>query len=105
MANLDRHTQYSPSIRSGLFLLSGILMVLAVAVTLLTTGVFDGATTIDLNQMNLMKDFVKENLPSISVDGKWVINIIILLNLAVAFVVFDRAVLKPLFQRRMQTGN
>jgi anti-sigma factor RsiW len=105
MGNLDRYTQQKPSIRNGLFLLSGILFVLAIAVTLLMTGVFDGATTVDLNQLNLVQDFVKENLPSISIDGKWVINSIILLNLAVAFVVLDRAVLKPFFQRRMQTGH
>jgi hypothetical protein len=105
MNNLDRYTQQSPSIRNGLFLLSGILLVLAIAVTLLATGVFDGAATVDLNQLNLVQDYVKKNLPSISIDGKWVINTIILLNLAVAFVVLDRAVLKPFFQRRMQTGQ
>ena len=105
MSNLDRYTQQSPSIRNGLFLLSGILLVLVIAVTLLTIGVFDGAATVDLNQLNLAQEFLKENLPSISIDGKWVINTIILLNLAVAFVVLDRAVLKPFFQRRMQTGH
>lgn len=105
MDNLDRYAQHSPSIRNGLFLLLGILMVMGIAVTLLTTGVFDGATTVDLNQVNVVQDFVKQNLPSISIDGKWLINTIILLNLAVAFVVLDRAVLKPYFQRRMQTGH
>jgi anti-sigma factor RsiW len=105
MSNLDRYTQHSPSIRNGLFLLSGILMVLVIAVILLTTGFFDGATTVDLNQLNLVQDFVKKNLPSISIDGKWLVNTIILLNLAVAFVVLDRAILKPYFQRRIQAGH
>lgn len=105
MNNLDRYTQRSPSIRNGLFLLLGILMVLAIAITLLTAGVFDGAATVDLNEINLIQDFVRKSLPSLSIDGKWVINTIILLNLAVAFVVLDRAVLKPFFQRRIQAGH
>jgi hypothetical protein len=90
------------SIKNGLMLLSGIIVVLSIAVVLLSAGVFDQTTTVDLNSLNIAQRFLKQSLPSFSIDGKILVNTIVLLNIVIAFVVLDRAVLKPFFQRRME---
>jgi anti-sigma factor RsiW len=92
------------SIWNSLFLLAGIFVVLSIAVILLSAGVFDQTTTLDLNNMNLAQRFIKQTLPSVSIDGKILVNTIILLNIVIAFLVLDRAVLKPFFQRRMENA-
>jgi hypothetical protein len=93
------------SIRNGILLLTGIIIVMAIAVLLLSAGVFDQQTTFDLNHFGLLQRYIKQTLPGIPVNGKWLVNAIILLNLALAFVVLDRAILKPFFQRRVRIGH
>ena len=93
------------SIRNGIVLLSGIMAVMVIAIILLSLGVFDQTTTLNPNDIDLVQQYIKQTLPSISVNGKLVVNVIIILNLALMFVVLDRAILKPLFQRRMQTSH
>jgi hypothetical protein len=92
------------SIKNGLFLLAGIVVVLSIAVILLSAGVFDQTTTVDLNNVSVAQRFLKQSLPSISIDGKVLVNTIILLNIVIAFLVLDRAVLKPFFQRRLENS-
>jgi hypothetical protein len=93
------------SIRNGILLLSGIVIVMAIAVLLLSLGAFDKTTTLNPNNIGVVDQYIDKTLPSISIDGKMVINVIILLNLALIFVVLDRAILKPIFQKRLQTGH
>jgi anti-sigma factor RsiW len=93
------------SIRSSLFLLLGTVIVMCIAVILLSTGAFDQTTTVDLNSVSVAQKFIKQSLPTISIDGKWLVNGIVLLNLVIAFIVLDRAVLKPFFQRRLDKLN
>ena len=91
------------SIRNGIFLLSGIMVIVAVALVLLSMGVFDqSTTTINPNDIEIVQQYIPKELPSIPVDGKLLVNIIVILNLAVMFVVLDRAILKPFFQKRIQ---
>jgi anti-sigma factor RsiW len=105
MSRLDHSPVHrGSSIRNSLFLLAGIVVVLSIAVILLAAGVFDQTTTLDLNNLNLAQRFIKQSLPSISIDGKILVNTIILLNIVIAFLVLDRAVLKPFFQRRMENA-
>lgn len=105
MGKLDHYQAHRGiPIRNGLFLLAGILVVLSIAVILLSAGVFDQTTTLDLNTMNVAQRFIKQSLPSVSIDGKILVNTIILLNIIIAFLVLDRAVLKPFFQRRMENA-
>jgi hypothetical protein len=92
------------SIKNSLLLLAGIIVVMSIAVILLSAGVFDQTATVDLNEVTLTQKFLKQNIPSFSIDGKILVNVIILLNIVVAFLVLDRAVLKPLFQRRLQNS-
>lgn len=106
MKRLDQYpARTGLSIRNGLFLLGGMLIVTAIAVVLLNSGVFNDQSSFDLNQLTLTQKYIKQSLPSIPLDGKIIVNAIILLNLALALVVLDRAVLKPFFQRRMQAGH
>jgi len=93
-------------IRNSILLLAGVLLVAIIASVLVPAGVFDNiSTTIDLNQVNLPKKYVEKSLPSISIDGKLMVNLIILINLVLGWLVLDRAILKPLFQRRVQPGR
>jgi anti-sigma factor RsiW len=106
MAKLDQYPARSGlSIRNGILLLTGIIVVMAMALMLVSAGVFDETATFDLNNIGLAQRYIKQTLPSIPVDGKLVVKVIILLNMALAFVVLDRAILKPFFQKRMQAGH
>lgn len=93
------------SIRSSMMLMVGIVLILLMAAGLSATGVFDGTTALDLNEVAPTGQFLKENLPVVTIDGKVMMNVIIMLNIAVAFVVLDRAIFKPFFQKRAQSGQ
>lgn len=94
------------SIRNGIFLVIGVLVTVGIAAALISSGTFDDASTmIDLNKIDVNNKYIDQELPSFSLDGKLLVQGIIVLNLAIAFVVLDRAILKPFFQRRMQSGH
>jgi hypothetical protein len=94
------------SIRNGIFLVIGVLITAGIAAALISTGTFDNASTmVDLNKLDVNDKYINKDLPSFSIDGKLLVQGIIVLNLAIAFVVLDRAVLKPFFQHRMQSTH
>lgn len=88
------------SIRNGIIILAGVMLAVIAGAILLSTGIFDTPGTIDLNMFNIDNKYVQQYLPSIPFNGKLVMNVIILLNIALAFVVLDRAILRPWFDRR-----
>jgi len=88
------------SARNGLLLLAGVLVAIGIGSLLLANGFFDSPGSIDLNNMVLQNQYIKEPLPSIPFNGKLVVNIIIMLNIILAFLVLDRTVLKPWFDKR-----
>ncbi|MBX2963778.1 MAG: hypothetical protein KF687_14805 [Cyclobacteriaceae bacterium] len=88
------------SIKNGLLLLFGVLIAVGAATVLLATGVFDTAGTIDLNNI-VAPNLTKEPLPSVPFNGKLVVNGIIILNIVLAFLILDRTILKPWFNRRI----
>lgn len=102
MGKLDQYPIRSSNLlsRNGIFLLIGVLLAVGIGSLLLSAGVFDGTSSIDLNQTIIPNKYIQQSLPTISFNGKLVVNIIILLNLALAFLVLDRAILKPWFERR-----
>lgn len=105
MANLHRTPARTiPPIIGSLLLLAGILVLVALSAILLSTGIFDRSATIELEKPEIMNEYIKAPLPSIGVDGKVIVNVIIFLNLVIALIVLDRSVLKPLFQRRIGSG-
>jgi len=108
MQKLDQYPSQATSFSmlNGILLLIGVLLLSGIATILVSSGVFDQATgTLDLNTIQFPSLNFKQNLPSIPIDGKLIINVTILLNLGLCWLVFDRAVLKPLFRRRMQMGH
>lgn len=102
MGKLDQYPVKSnkASFRNGILLLSGVLIAVGIISLLLGAGLFDGTSTIDLNQAVPVDKYIKNPLPTFNFNGKLIVNIIIVLNLALAFMVLDRAILKPWFEQR-----
>jgi len=107
MGKLDQYPlRATLSIRNGMFLLIGVLVAALLSAFLVSSGVFDSASTvIDLNAVKTPVDIIKEPLPSFRFDGKLVVNVIVVLNLVLAWLLLDRAILKPYFKQRMMTGH
>jgi hypothetical protein len=107
MSNLDRKPSTNfLSMRNGIILLIGVLTMVGLAAYLISIGTFDNTTTaIDLNRINISEKYLDKKLPSLPFDGKMMVNVIIMLNLALAFVVLDRVILKPYFRKRMQASH
>ncbi|HEY9006024.1 MAG TPA: hypothetical protein VIM75_07815 [Ohtaekwangia sp.] len=101
----QRPASSSWSIRNAIFLLAGILVAVGAAAWLASAGIFDSTTTINLQQSDLPKTFIPEGTPSFTVDGKRIVNIIIMLNIVLAWIVLDRTILRPYFHRRMESGT
>ncbi len=101
MAKLESYpvrSGFSP--RNGFLLLAGVLVAIGIGSLLLANGVFDTTGSIDLNNMVLQNKYIKEPLPTIPFNGKRVVNIIIMLNIILTFLVLDRTILKPWFDKR-----
>lgn len=105
MSRLDQYPSTSPStsFRNGILLLCGVLIAIGVASILVSMGEFDSVTTtLKPDSLPIPTKMINYSLPSISISGKMMVNVIILLNLGLAWLVLDRVILKPWFQRRMQ---
>jgi len=90
---------FSP--RKGLLLLLGVIIASGLALILLSNGVFDQTTTSLLVDATPIKNkWIQDPSFSIPFNGKILVNGIIFLNLALALVLLDRTVLRPLFQKR-----
>jgi hypothetical protein len=93
----------SLSPRNGLFLLFGTVVAVTLLTILVSTGVFDSTgATISLEQLpdaEITKDLQK----TIPLSGKWLMNGLILLNIVLAFILLDRTVLRPFFNRRLSS--
>ena len=102
MSNLHRASAATlglPS-RNKMLMLAGILVAIGVAILLIAGGAFNNVTSITVDQNIIPNDQLREYIPSIPFNGKLIINIVILMNLAPAFMILDRAVLKPWFEKR-----
>jgi len=102
MNRLDQYPAQAKSFtsRNGILLLVGVLVAVGIGSLLVAGGVFDSTSTLDLNQAIKPNKYIQNPLPSISINGKLIVNSIILLNIGLAFLVLDRAVLKPWFEKR-----
>jgi hypothetical protein len=93
--------QAKQSYRKGLMLMAGVIIASGIALMLLSSGVFDNtSTSLIMETPPIDNKWIQETTFSIPFNAKVVVNIIIFINLALALVVLDRTVLKPLFQRR-----
>lgn len=106
MAGLDAQpakSLFSP--RKGLLLLMGVIIASVLALMLLSNGVFDHTNTSLLVDTSPIKNkWIEDTTFSIPFNGKILVNGIIFLNLALALVLLDRTVLRPLFQKRASVG-
>ncbi len=96
----DRPESATPSIRKNIYLFIGIVVIIILSTLLVAAGVFDGTASINLNDMLVQSKYINQPLPSVQFDGKTVVNVIIILNIIIAFVVLDRTILKPWFESR-----
>ena len=102
MQNLNAPA-FSSSIspRNGLLLLTGMIVAAGMLVVMISAGVFDQFSgLVSLDQAAPVKRYFQQSLPEISINGKLIIQIIVGLNLVLGFIVLDRTVLRPLFQKR-----
>jgi hypothetical protein len=96
LAQMPASVRTSP--RNGLLLLMGVLA--ACTVFILIFG--SKQLTIGMIELDTTKIPLKQLAPTLSLDLKWIINTLILVNLALGFVLLDRTVLRPYFERRGQ---
>lgn len=93
----------SLSPRNGLFLLFGTVLAVTILTVLVTTGVFDSANgAISLEKLP-ENDITRDLQRTIPLSGKWLMNGLILLNIVLAFILLDRTVLRPFFNRRLSS--
>jgi hypothetical protein len=89
------------SSKNGILLLSWILIAVGIALMLLKAGTFDSLNgVILLNNLPFKKEWINSPLPSIPFNGKFVMNIILIVVTGLSFVLLDRTILRPLFGRR-----
>ncbi len=102
MDNLDQLPARSAmSPKNGLLLLCGVLVAVGIMTLLLSVGVFDNMNSpIALDKLPVKNDFIKNPLPTIPFNAKWLINGILIAAMGLAFVLLDRTILKPYFDRR-----
>jgi anti-sigma factor RsiW len=86
--------------KKGLLLLLGSILASGIAMALLSAGVFDAPTAPLVLDSPIKTDWLKVPSVSIPLNGKILVNGILILNLALALVLLDRTILKPIFQRR-----
>lgn len=90
------------STRNGILLIAGVMTIVTLLVLLVSSGSFESAGIIQPNELGIKNNYFNFEIPSISINGKLLINSIIFLNLAIALIVLDRTILRPLFEKRMR---
>ena len=105
MASLDHQPVPFISPRNGLFLLIGIVIACGIALSFISSGIFDSVQTVVTTDVVPKTDLL-QNIPSWSlpITGKMLIKAILFLNLILAFILIDRTILRPYFQKRNYEG-
>ena len=102
MSNLQRASAVTLNLpsRNKMLMLAGLLVTVGITILLIAGGAFTSMNTITLDPNIIPNDQIRKYIPSIPFNGKLIMNIVILMNLALAFIILDRAVLKPWFEKR-----
>jgi hypothetical protein len=103
MAGLHTRPSFSfLSPRNGLLLLAGLMVASGLAIMLVNSGTFDQwHAFFNIGQIPLKYNVVK--LPAtIPFDLKLAVKIFVMINVAIGFVLLDRTILRPFFQRRAE---
>ena len=102
MINLNT-TSFSTGLspKNGLLLLLGVTVATCMLLVMLSAGVFDQFSgKVSLPDVVPAQKYLQQSLPTISINGKLLLNILVGLNLVLAFLVLDKTVFKPFFQKR-----
>src|SRR5690606_11882258 len=91
------------SIRKSVLLLLGILVTAGIAAALAAAGAFDSQTSVNVNELNIANELIQYETSTYIINVNWLVNVIVLVSLAMAFLLLVRAILRPWFGRRMQT--
>lgn len=93
-------TFFSP--KNGLLLLAGLMVASGLALVLTSSGAFDQLHTVfDFKSLPINTDVIK--VPkSVPFDVKVFVKIFVLINLAIGFLLLDRTILRPIFQKRSE---
>lgn len=87
--------------KNGILLLCGIMVATGIGVVMVDAGFFNSLNgMLALDKINLPVNLPTDAIPSIPFNGKILVNAIITLNLGLAFLILDRTILRPLFNRR-----
>jgi hypothetical protein len=102
LSNLDSFKyQQTISPKNGMLLLGGIVVAVGITLSLISSGSFDSVSTpLSLNDLPIKKEWVKNPLPTFSINAKQVMKVIMILATGLSFVLLDRTILRPLFARR-----
>jgi hypothetical protein len=88
---------FSP--RNGFLLFVGVVVAVLVVSFFLGNGFYGDQLNIATKELALPQ--LKQSIPAFNVNSNLIINGILIVASAISFVVLDRTVLKPLFQKRM----
>jgi hypothetical protein len=86
--------------RNGVMLLIGLIVASGLATMMVSSGSFDQwHTFFSFGQFPLKTNWVR--LPtSVPFDLKLIVKLFVVLNVAIGFVLLDRTILRPIFQKR-----
>lgn len=106
MNNLHRTATLTLNLpsRKNMLILAGVLVALGITILWVAGGAFERITPLTVDQKLIPNEKIREHIPTIPFDGKLIFNIVILMNLGIAFIILDRAVLKPWFNRRAKVN-
>lgn len=106
MTNLHRTAAIRSSLpsRNKMLMLAGILVAVGVTILLVAGGAFESVNSISVDQTLIPNEKIREHIPTIPFNGELIFNIVILMNLTIAFIILDRAVLRPWFNRRAKVN-
>jgi len=87
--------------RNGLLLLAGLMVASGLAIIMVSTGSFQWHIFFNLEQIPFKNNWMK--LPtSIPIDLKLTVKLFVMVNIVIGFVLLDRTILRPIFQKRAE---
>lgn len=87
--------------KNGLMLLLGILVAIGLGASLVDAGFYNSLNgLVSIDDIKMPSGLKAPSIPAIPFNGKWIVNSIIALNLGLAFILLDRTILKPYFNKR-----
>lgn len=90
--------QVTPSIYRGVLLMAASLFAGVAICVLLYAGYFDHVASLNLNRQ-FLHQYIHQSVPIITLRGTTIAYVILAGNLILAWLVLDKTVLKPWFQR------